>query len=92
MNKDTDKDLAPGEDGQEDKAPASNSKLVRVRVLRAIAVDGVRLAPEDKGHGKFEPTLAVIPRERAEAHGADDVAILGPAERGAKVGPIETAL
>ncbi len=79
-----------GEDGQEDRAPGKGPKLVRVRVLKAIAFDGVRLAPAEKGHGKTEPILAVIPEERAKAHG-DDVEIIGPADAGETVGPMEPA-
>ncbi len=65
-----------------------DTDLVRVKVKRAINVGGICMAPKNDGK-KITPIEAVIPYERAIAHGEADVEILGNAPKGAKIGPID---
>ena len=63
--------------------PQEPREMVRVRVKRAVNIGGVRYAPETDGK-KTIPVEAVIPRERAAAHGPDDVEIIGDAAGGGR--------
>ncbi len=72
------------------KTPADadgESKMVCVRVKRAIVIGGVKLAPVVDGK-KVTPVEAIIPRERAIAYGKDDVDILADAADAADDAPI----
>lgn len=68
----------------------TDSGMVRVKVFRAIAIDGLRIAPkiDPKSH-KVTPVTAVIPAERAKAHGSGDVKVIGEAPAGSKIGVVE---
>lgn len=65
----------------------SKSEMVRVKVLAAMSIGGIRIAPDiDQKSGKVKPRTAIIPRERAIAHGPGDCEILGAAPDGSTVG------
>lgn len=69
-----------------------SGRRVKVKVLKAIAFDGIRIAPKrpKKGEGdKPIPVEAIVPIEVAKGHPASRVEILGDAPKDAKVGVIE---
>jgi hypothetical protein len=55
------------------------SKLVKVRIKRAIAFGGLSFAPVRDGN-RIIPVEAVIPEAIAKAHGPETLEILGPVE------------
>ena len=81
-----------GGDAREAKSPArthGQGKLVKVKVMRAVAHQGVRISPRDLGNGKLAPVDGVLPVDVAESYGPRFLEILGDAPKGAKIGPAE---
>jgi len=70
-----------------EQAKPDMKQLVKVKVLRAICVGGVRMAPAVSGK-KLTATEAIITRGQAEAYGESFIEIVGDAPAGSKPGPV----
>jgi len=66
--------------------PPGKAGMVRVEVTQKMSIDGILISPDIEprrnGPPKITPRQAVIPRERAKAHGCK---ILGDATGGVRM-------